>query len=103
MDTFRFANEVMEGYGTAGDLPAKLRCPFHRLHNGGNDAHFTLKTSLFWKSKIFHVRIKLAQSSNRFQHTQVQFPGGQTATRKQQRRQKSALPEIKCSSLKLGT
>lgn len=48
VDTIKVATEVF-GYWSLslGELLSVVGCPFSELHNGGNDAHFTLKAALF--------------------------------------------------------
>jgi hypothetical protein len=47
LDTFRIAGEVLPYFSLRlGELLTELGCPHNWLHNGGNDAHFTLRALL---------------------------------------------------------
>ena len=47
VETTKLANEVFEFWrGSLGSLLRICKCPFSDLHNGGNDAHFTLRAAL---------------------------------------------------------
>lgn len=47
VETTKLANQVFKSWhGSLGDLLRICKCPFSDLHNGGNDAHFTLRAAL---------------------------------------------------------
>lgn len=47
LDTFRIAQQVLPYFSPSlGELLTELQCPRNWLHNGGNDAHYTLRALL---------------------------------------------------------
>ncbi|KAM6487210.1 hypothetical protein HDV62DRAFT_349305 [Trichoderma sp. SZMC 28011] len=47
IDTFRIAQQILPYFSLSlGELLTELQCPHNWLHNGGNDAHFTLRALL---------------------------------------------------------
>ncbi|KAL5094247.1 hypothetical protein Trisim1_008345 [Trichoderma cf. simile WF8] len=47
LDTFRIAQQVLPYFSLSlGELLTELQCPHNWLHNGGNEAHFTLRALL---------------------------------------------------------
>ncbi|KHN94480.1 Polynucleotidyl transferase [Metarhizium album ARSEF 1941] len=47
LDTFRITGQVLPHFSlTLGELLTELGCPYSWLHNGGNDANFTLRALL---------------------------------------------------------
>lgn len=47
LDTFRITSQVLPYFSlTLGELLTELGCPYSWLHNGGNDANFTLRALL---------------------------------------------------------
>jgi hypothetical protein len=60
LDTFRIAQQVLPYFSLSlGELLTELQCPRNWLHNGGNDAHYTLRALLLLaeRSCFGHVGI----------------------------------------------
>lgn len=70
-----------------GNLLAQLQCPFDRLHNAGNDAHFTLRAALLMASRgLSHSRCSILDRIARYPHPRAKMNCHERGALKQAKR-----------------